>query len=234
MQIQNDYNSYSNTGYEHRHKHHITKCLHEERQEQNKAAAAGIKKDAFTAETKKEDSQTEIVYTYKEEKKAASGMKKGIGFIRGIWDSMGEEGTGENRSVLSPFDSHDGIKGIEAVTSAVRQALSHRIVNRWESVREKIRTGISSTLKRFGRGGEAFGALTDPRGHFAGKREADKQTKESKERGTRQKEVSVSAAYMSDSHLMDSYSKTGAYCRINENLTYQKNSSAPKTTVTKE
>ncbi|MDE7286107.1 MAG: hypothetical protein K2N55_04590, partial [Lachnospiraceae bacterium] len=46
------------------------------------------------------------------------------------------------------------------------------------------------------------------------------------ENGTRRKVQDLRTAAMADTHLMDSYSKTGEYCRLNENLTYQKNKMA--------
>lgn len=43
------------------------------------------------------------------------------------------------------------------------------------------------------------------------------------ERGTRQADREIITATVSDSYLMDSYSKSGRYCRLNENMIYQKN-----------
>lgn len=228
MQIQSDYNSYSGTGYEQKHDHHITKCLHEEQQEYNKAAAAGIRKDAFSAEKSRKDLKKEITFTHEEARKQSVGTKKGKGFVKGLWDSLGEEGENDRQGIFSSGGSHMGTRGIDAVSSAIKQIFPYRIINKWENVREKIRVSVSTALKRFGKDGAAFGALTDPKGHFTGKREADKQLEEDKEKDTRQKEGAIPTAFLSDSHLMDSYSKTGAYCRLNENLTYQKKSVSVK------
>lgn len=204
MQIQSDYNSYSGISYEQKHNHHITQCLHEEQQAHNKAAAsaAGSRKDTLPSGKSRNDLKEESTYIHEEAGRGPVGKKKGKGFVKGLWESLGEE----------------------TVSSAIKQIFPYRIINKWENVREKIKVSVSTALKRFGREGAAFGALTDPKGHFRRKREADKQLEENKEKGTRQKEGAIPAAFLSDSHLMDSYSKTGAYCRLNENLTYQKKS----------
>ncbi len=228
MQIQSDYNSFSSTGYNQKHNHHITKCLHEEQSEQNKFGASGRKKDMVSADKSQEGFKQEIVYTHEEVQKSSGGVKKGMGFIKGIWDSMGDEKTEEHKKISLSDSRYVGIRGIDAVSSAIKQIFPNRIVNKWESIREKIKVSISNTLKRFGKENEAFNALTDPKGRFTGKRETDRHLKESKEKSGREKEGEIPAALLSDSHLMDSYSKTGAYCRLNENLTYQKKSASGK------
>lgn len=225
MQINGDYGSYSHTSYDRNHNHHITQCLHEEKQEQHKEAAAGIKKDTLVGEKGQENLKQEVAFTHAGAAKSSGGVRKGVGFLKGVWDSMGEETDGgeKSQSAFSAWNDYGGTKGIAAVTSAIKQAFSSRIINRWESVREKIRVSISSTLKRFGKGSEAFAALADPKGHFAEKREADKGLSEKKEKSAGGKAEVTEAAYQPDSHLMDSYNKTGGYCQLNENLTYQKN-----------
>lgn len=227
MQIKGDYGSYSHTGYDRHHNHHITQCLHEEKREQHKEMAAGIRKDTFAEEKGQETLKKEPVFTHARPEKYSGTIRKGVGFLKGVWDNMGEEtdGAKKSRSAFSAWNDSDGVKGIAAVTSAIRQVFPGRIINRWEKVREKIKVSISSTLKRFGKGSEAFGALTDPKGHFAEKRETDKSLSERKEKDVRKTERVAEAPYQPDSHLMDSYNKRGAYCQLNENLTYQKNSS---------
>lgn len=222
MKIQSNYNSYSGTGYEHNHTHHITKCLHEEKQEQHNGGAAGIKADSLSMGNPGESMKQETAYIQEEEQQHPVSKKKGMGLLKNIWDSMGDEGEEARQGAFSSGSSPMGAKGIEALTSAMKQVFPYRIINKWKSVREKIKVGVNTALKRFGKGSTAFGALTDPRGHFTGKKETDKQLEESKEKGTRQKADPVSTVPLADSHLMDSYSKTGAYCRLNENLTYQK------------
>ena len=227
MQIQGDYNSYSSSGYGHKHTHHITKCLHEEKKEQQNGGEAGIKADSFAADSSGKAVKQEMVYALGEEQKRTTLKKRGMGFVKNLWDAMGDEGTDEQqREFLS--NGHAGMKGIDAVTSAIRQIFTYRIINKWEGVREKFKVSLSTALKHFGKGGTAFSALTDPKGHFTGKRETGRGLEENKEKGTRRNEDPVAAVPLSDSHLMDSYSKTGAYCRLNENLTYQKKSTAVK------
>lgn len=202
MKIQGDYNSYSGTSYEHRHTQHITKHLQEKKQE--------------------------TAYIQGEEQQRIVPEKKGMRLLKNFWDSMGDEGEENRQGARSSGSGHMGVKGIEALTSAIKQMFPYRIINKWKSIREKIKVGVNTALKRFGKGSTAFGALTDLGGHFTGKKETDKQLEESKGKGTWQKADSVPTMPLADSHLMDSYSKTGAYCRLNENLTYQKKSTAAK------
>ncbi len=115
-----------------------------------------------------------------------------------------------------------------AVSAAVSLVIPSGMINSLENVKEKIKTGTRRILKRLGRKEEAFTALTDTKENFTGRREDGRKSGGHKEKGTRMKPESISTAGMQDSHLMDSYSKTGAYCRLNENLTYQKKGTLEK------
>ena len=239
MEIQNNYNSFSERRYQESHTHHITKCLHEEEHAGNKGAAAGIKQDALVSrEGEKARQESSFLYETpaKTGRKAGGfGFKKGLSVMKGIWDSMGDEkkALSAAEKVLTT-ESEAAIKaGTDAASSAVRQGLPYRIVNKWESVREKLKTGLSTALKRFNKG-DAFAALTDPKGNFRGKKGAKRHTLEKAGRGTRQKRPDILTAQLSESHLMDSYSKTGEYCRINENLTYHKNKTEENKTLEKQ
>ncbi|MDE7008885.1 MAG: hypothetical protein K2P07_12145, partial [Lachnospiraceae bacterium] len=46
--------------------------------------------------------------------------------------------------------------------------------------------------------------------------------KKEDKKGTRGRKEEIITAQPADNHLMDSYSKTGNYCKLNENLTYQR------------
>lgn len=231
MEIQNNYNTFSDRRYQESHKHHITKCLHEEEHTKSKSVAAGMKQDAVTLGEEGKAEQDSF-FTYgavgKTEKKTDRlGLKKGLDVIKGIWDSMGDEEKTETTSEKDLIAGSETVKeaGIEAASSAIRQGLPYRIVNKWESVRERLKAGLSTALKRFNKG-DAFGALTDPKGNFRGKKGSGRQGIEKAGRGTRQRKPDILTASLSESHLMDSYSKRGEYCQINENLTYHKSKAA--------
>lgn len=223
MQIRNDYHSFSGRQYQDSHTHHITKCLHEEKHRQHEAAAAGIKQRAEDA-GKGQKTEQDVVFQHgiSTEKKDRES-RKGFGTIRALWDSMGNEKKEETAQThladRRVFFNH----GIDAASSAIRQRLPHWMINKWESVREKVRVGVKSALKRFGKDKDAFSALSDPKGQFAGRKESGEEYHEKAGVGTRRKKPDIMTAALADTHLMDSYSKTGEYCRLNENLTYQKN-----------
>lgn len=233
MEIQNNYNTFSDRRYQESHTHHITKCLHEEEHTKSKTAAAGMKQDTLAlGEAGKEEQENLFINgTASGMKKRAGGLglKKGLDVIKGIWDSMGDEektmAAAEKGLVTGSEIAKDA--GIDAASSQIRQGIAYRIVNRWESVRERLKTGLSTALKRFNRG-DAFGALTDPKGNFKGKKGSGRQGVERPARGTRQRKPDILTASLAESHLMDSYSKTGEYCQINENLTYHKSKAVEK------
>lgn len=230
MQIQNNYHSFSDAGYQNPHTHHFTKCLHEEEHHKRESAASGIRKDAVEAASRDQEKNLDEALTDGLGSRGrAGGLKRGLGRIRGIWEAMGEEGKGESEKASSlqgtsqtPHISHTQ-ENTAGVSSLIRLGLPERIVNKWEYVREKVKTGIKSALKRFGKEKDTFETLSDPKGRFAGKGETREQYSEKPGKGTRKQEPVTLTAAMQDTHLMDSYSKKGEYCRINENLTYQKN-----------
>ena len=167
---------------------------------------------------------------YETARKITEGDKKGTSFLKGIWDAMGDETqNGSLKTTLSI--GHRGFirqRAAAAVSAAVSLVIPSGMINSLENVKEKIKTGTRRILKRLGRKEEAFTALTDTKENFTGRREDGRKSGGHKEKGTRMKPESISTAGMQDSHLMDSYSKTGAYCRLNENLTYQKKGTLEK------
>ncbi len=230
MKIQGNYQSYAGKGYEPEHHHHITKCLHEEKQSRQSGATAGVRQDAQAVSDAGKSGGQEQVYGDYGEKKEHSGRKRGIGLgaVKDFWDSLGVEdslGTEDKRGSQETHSTGMGLRAAGIFTSAVKQAFSEHLVNRWESVREKIRVAAGNALKRFGRGRDAFGALTDPGTHFSRQGRSRHPFRDKTKKDARQETDAVLSAALPNSHLMDSYSKTGAYCRLNENLTYQKGSS---------
>lgn len=227
MQIQGDY-SYSNNTYEHKHTHHITKCLHEDAHGRQQPAAAGMKNDTLSMQSTRQEAEQEPLNLYETAKKITEGDKRGTSFLKGIWEAMGEETQQSSQKPSLSLGRRISVRAAAAVSSAVRLITPYGLINNLENVKEKIKAGTRKVLKRLGKKEEAFTALTDPKENFAGRKEGERRSDGHKEKGTRTKAESISTAGMQDSHLMDSYSKTGAYCRLNENLTYQKKGASEK------
>ena len=175
MQIRNDFTSFSGREYQNPHTHHITKCLHEEEHKKHETAAAGIKqKDADSGTSQK--AQQDVVFEHgSSTERHPSQVKKGFGTLRDIWDSMGDEKHAQPQRTHSEESTSAGREsffhnGINAVTTAIRAAVSDRIVNKWENVRERVKVNFKSAFKRFGRERDTFGTLSDPKGRFTGKK----------------------------------------------------------------
>lgn len=225
MQIQNE------RYYGNEHTHHITECLHEDRQQRLLGASAGIKMDTFTAtDSQGSQSEGEPYGYYQGAARERNPVKRGLSLVRGLWESLGNQGVAaENRTNISMDHrtdtalSHRAIRSsMDAATSIVRQDFPYRIINKWVYVREKIKVGVHTALKRFNRGEESFAALSDP-GSRSGQNRNGKQFMDmGSSNGTRRRNQEPITYLPADTYLMDSYSKTGEYCRINENITYQK------------
>lgn len=232
MQIRNDFNAYSGTEYRQSHTHHITECIHEDKKKQPDTAAMGASGDAsLPAGRETVSEETTLDHIASGTRKASGSGKARIGsLLKDAWEALGEEGQQAKREGnLLSAGAGSLHNGLGAVVSAWKQSFSSHIVNKWEAVKEKIRVGIHSSLKRFQRGQDAFTALTDTGSQTTGQKGMNGQRAlEDKRRGTRAEKEEIQAAYRADSHLMDSYSKTGEYCRLNENLTYQKNPTAKR------
>lgn len=223
MRIESDTTSYSGNQLTHSHTHHITKCLHDEDVNKNKGAAAGIRKDAYQVSEKAVSEEEPALTgpggdTLKSRKKPGTGA----GLFQEIWNAMGEEGEDEKGNILSVFDRNGSGRGIREMLLTVRQGISDYIVNKWETVREKIKIGTRSALKRFGKNQDGFTMSSDIGRQAAGNNNRRFWEKEKDKKGTRQNQEEIPTAYQADNHLMDSYSKTGEYCKINEHLTFQK------------
>lgn len=222
MQIRSDYHSHSGMNYRNSHTHHMTKCLHEDESKQQKLPESGAKNNAFQEKEKGTFTRDEG-YSYGEnspgamesaEGKAAGAPLGKTGFFKKMWEALGEEGQpGENARTAA---------GANIAISSIRQLLPAYFVNKWESVREKIKVGVGAALKRFKKENDTFAALTDPREHSAGKKGREGRLPRKEEKVLRRGNVEIISEVPMDGHLMDSYSKTGEYCKLNENLTFRK------------
>ena len=82
-------------------------------------------------------------------------------------------------------------------------------------------------LGGFRRENDAFAALTDGQTP-SGKNNSGKEKSKDGQVTSTGKEDDIPTKVRSHSHLMDSYSRTGEYCQLNDNLTYGKNRSGRK------
>lgn len=224
MQIQNNYNSYSGTEYHKSHTHHITECLndHEEKPQKEGGAAAGKSSAAAQEAYGKGEAEQMAFYDYNATvRKQAPEPKRGVSLLRQFWDSMGEEGkeaqgvAGTVRENQSGEDMSRG--GIFGASSAIRHLFAAYITEKWEAVRDRVRAKAGAAFQNFDKKKDAFLALSDFGGRFRGKKEERKKSG----KGTRRTKPEILSAGL-DTHLMDSYSKNGEYCKLNDNLSYRR------------
>lgn len=228
MRIDNDTTSYSGSQLNHSHHHHITKCLMEEEEgNRRQTGAMGIKKDTYQAGANASQGERDAIGIGIGTAGRSGRSRLGKGLVREIWDAMGDEGTSTKKGT-SPLHERTadqytrGIHGVSAVISSFRQNLSSYVVNKWENVRDKIRTGIHTSLKHFGKDKDGFAMLSDAGNQTDGQKGTKEWKKEADGKGTRISREEIPTALPADNHLMDSYSKNGEYCKLNENLTYQR------------
>ncbi len=224
MQIRNDYHSQSGLGYRNSHTHHITKSLHEEGQKQQDPPAAGAKNSGSHQEAQKgtfSREQASAAYGEAGPKQAESPVEKrgkGIfgkyGSFSKMWEALGKEEQGE--------ESARAAAGANTAPFGIRQLLPAYFVNKWVSIKEKIKRAAGAAQKRIKKQKDAFSALTDKREHSTGKKGREKQLSQKENKVLRRGNVEIISAEPIDGHLMDSYNKTGQYCKLNENLTYRK------------
>lgn len=233
MQIDGNYNSnyqsYSNSNYT-THTHHFTECLHEEqplkKPEVGAAAPGGVTLEINSSSALQKNG--EIGSGMQLQADTGGLGSKILGFFREIWDSMGKSGS-SNRDNMAVYEPEDTIsrkslwRGVHAVLSGIKQGFNMQIAERFETVRERLKVGIHTSLKRFGKGSEPFSALTDSgEDSLLGGKAGSGAGRNRKEEGTRQgKNEPIKTIKTANEHLMDSYSKSGTYCKLNENLTYQ-------------
>ncbi|MDE7287636.1 MAG: hypothetical protein K2N55_12455, partial [Lachnospiraceae bacterium] len=168
MQIRNDFNTFSGREYHNSHTHHITKCLHEEEHKKHETGALGTRNDTSDADTGAgQKAQQDVVFAHGTGLGRQNvSMKKGLGMLKGIWDSMGDEEAEKSEEASAPGQKGFFHNPITAAVFAFQSAVSDRIVSKWEGTRDKIKVHIKSAFRRFGRDRESFGALSDPKGRF--------------------------------------------------------------------
>ncbi len=163
-------------------------------------------------------------------------LKKGVDIFQGFWKSLEEDDKSETMNTIGskePVEADEqklpediveeagGQRGVSTVVSEIKQFFSMQIADKVNALIEKLKVGIQTALKRFGKDSEPFGALTDPgTGSLLGGKAGSEGKGKRRESGQGQ-ETNMKAKPKVNEHLMDSYSKSGKYCKINENLTYQ-------------
>ena len=227
MQIRNDYTSYQGmNNSRNNHNHYVTDGFYEEVAKKTESGAVGQGSFSPSGEEKKEEnsrnSQNISIELHTAAARESKSTRK-VSLARQFWDYLGDEKSEGQNTAKNPFSIKQVVmNGVSSVAAAFRQSFPYRIVNKWVAARENIKTGVTAVLKRFGRGREAFAALAD--GHMpSGKREGQNTGKQQKgPLTTRRGAVEVTIQEPVHNHLMDSYTKNGEYCQLNDHLSYRK------------
>ena len=224
MQIRNDYTSYQGMdSNRHNHNHHVTDCFYEEAARKTESGAGGQVSYSMQPEKKRtEDSQNVHMALYS----AAAGKSrdtKKTSWARQFWDYLGEDANADGKGMKPSFSIRQTVmNGISGAAAAFREGFPHRIVNKWVEIRKNIRTHATAVLKKFGKNREAFTALADER-MPSGKREKQRHSKQQREQITiRRGAVEVTIQPPVHDHLMDSYSRNGEYCQLNDHLSHRR------------
>lgn len=222
MQIRNDYTTFQNKSYHESHTHHITECLHKEQVKEPEGGGGMAPGNQNAGDKSVKYSRDGDIYQmsayYGTEK---TNTKKGMSLVKGLWDALGDEGTEDSHKVMSVLKVNL-LSGIHGAAANIKTVFWHQILGRVQSVRTKIKINAGNALKRFGKDKDTFAALTD--GQTPSRRRKS-DTKEKNRNGqvtAQKKDENIPMKVLVHSHLMDSYSKHGEYCQLNDNLTYQK------------
>ncbi len=221
MQIRNDYTSFQNRNYQEGHTHHITECLHDDQIKKKEGAAGSFRSMPGTqsknVEFSKDGDTYQMAGAFVPVKKDKE--KSGISLIKGFWDALGEEGKGEGKNVMAAVKA-DVLSGIHGAATAIKDGFQYQIVGRLRNIPVKVKTVVRSAKARFGRRGDTFAALTDGQTQRRGSSHTEKQGKDGQVTSAK-KDEDIPMKALKHSHLMDSYSRKGEYCQLNDNLTYR-------------
>lgn len=210
MQVHNQYPTFHNQSNSQSHTHHITECMHEE-EFRKREADMRFKSDKGTKSTyQKGDAAkeaVEYVASFSVADKELDKKKFGKRGLKGYWDSLGEDGE-------EGFDFRKSIsEGAHGAAAAVQSFISFKLLKPYEGVRERIKVLPAALKRHFSKGKEAFDALMEENPGF---------NQKEKKSNSKKKDESVHSLKPANEHLMDSYNKTGGYCQLQDNLTYQK------------
>lgn len=229
MQIRNDYTPFQNKNYHESHTHHITECLHKEQvtKPEDGGGMAPGKQNAGNKTVKySKDGDIYQMSAYYGAEKTNTG-RKGISLFKGFWDALGDEGTEDSRSVMTALKINL-LSGIHGAAANIRTAFQHQFLHRVQNIRAKIKMHAGNALKKFGKDKDTFAALTDGQTPSRRDKSAAREKNSNGQVTAQKKEEDIPMKVLVHSHLMDSYSKRGEYCQLNDNLTYQKPGAAQK------
>ncbi|MGN1180831.1 MAG: hypothetical protein ACI4SD_06400 [Suilimivivens sp.] len=222
MQIRNDYTSFQNKSYQESHTHHITECLQEDQVKKKEGALGAGQSTPDISDAAAKFSRDGDIYQTSVERlnPEKTGKKSGKNLLKGFWDALGEEGTERNKNVMAVLKDNL-LSGIHGAAASIRGAIQYQVVERVQNLPVKVRAVMRSAGMRFRRGKDAFTALTDGQSPSGKERSGTgKRSKEGQVTSTG-KEDDIPVKVLKHSHLMDSYSRQGEYCQLNDNLTYQ-------------
>ncbi len=219
MQIRSDYTGFSGKGYQ---DNYLYKNKDAAREKENDSQADRtqtdrIRQDGDHAETalyrKRESTYSrdgdtcQITHTVEKEE---SEKNTHTGLLKELWNSLGDEGqtAGTGGQSLHLMGSFQNIK--TAIQTFIR-----------EHITEPVREFPQKIQKILGRRKEMLGTLAD--GSMAGEGSMPGQSgdeKDKKDKEWKPWEDESLGKMLHTSHLTDSYTRTGEYCSLSENVTY--------------
>lgn len=219
MQIRNDYTSYQGLGSNrHNHNHHVTECFYEEAAKKTESGTGGQISYSVQPEKNRAESPQNVHMALYSAAVGESRDTKKTGWARKFWDYLGDENVEEGKAAKHMSVRQVVMSGISGAVTAFHEKFSYPVMNKLVEVRESIKTYASGTLRKFGRGREAFTALSDER-MPSGKRQRQRSREQQKRQiTTRRGAVEVTIQPPVHNHLMDSYSRNGEYCQLNDHL----------------
>lgn len=207
MQIRNDYHPRQGQAYNQSHTHHITECIHEETGKKKQGPVVGEMPGYKKGDAAK--AAVEYVASFSVEEMSVNAKKTKTGGLKQFWDSLGDDGQANSTIDMKQMV----INGIHGVAAGMQAFWDRRIVKPAVALKEKAKTIPSRAVGGFGKGKEAFHALLSGGMTFGKNRSKERKPKE-------QEEIPVNQP--KNHHLTDSYNRSGNYCQLHENLTYQK------------
>lgn len=201
--------------------HHVTECVHDHGHNSLKHGGAAGQSAGFTEpiETAQSIQENVNLIGLGMDGSKKSIWSKGIGFLKGIWESAGEQ----EGSQLPLADNH----GIQAQTRLpvtneaavpVREALPKRILQRIQTITARIKVGIGGA---YGNLAKEEGKLSSGRKHgykTPEVKETTENNQESLEAAGRLEETNIPIMEQRNSYLLDSYTKKGEYCQLKDHL----------------
>lgn len=228
MQIRNDYTSYQGMdSNRHNHNHHVTDCFYEETARKTQSGAAGEISYSMQPEKNRVENPQNVHMALFSAAAGESRNTKKTSWARQFWDYLGDDASTEGNGTKPSFSIRQTVmNGISGAMAAFHEGFPYRIVNKWVEIRKNIGTHVTAVLKKFGKNREAFTALADER-MPSGKRERQHQKEQRREQITiRRGAVEVSIQPSVHNHLMDSYTRNGEYCQLNDHLSNRRSVSS--------